>query len=265
MPSKRQTSSFLTNRHLGQNFLVRQDILDRIVEHCNLSPDETVLEIGPGQGALTERLLPQVRALYAVEKDRRLVSYLSKALDFAEGRLICADILRTDFSFLQRPAVLVGNIPYNISSPIIEQLARHKGLFPKIFLTVQWEFAKRLFAKAGTKDYGTMSCFAQYHFTGRILFKIPASAFRPAPKIMSCFIALQPRPAAVPREEEAALFSLIRKCFAGRRKKVINVLGVSRENGERILRELNIKPDARPDQVSLDLYLKIFKRMKENR
>jgi len=257
MPVHRKTSHFKTNPHLGQNFLIHQGILERIIESCHLNNDDTVLEIGPGQGTLSERIIPLVETFFAVEKDKRLWAALEENLNIPCGRFIRADILKINLDFLTKPTVLIGNIPYNISTPIIEKIVANKKKFRSIFLTTQLEFANRLLAKPGTKDYGAMSCFVQFHFSGQVLFKIPRTAFRPNPKVTSCFIELLPRSDQDKEIDESFLLKLIQRCFAQRRKKLANVLGIDKEKGETLLNALGLPPGVRPDQISLDQYIQI--------
>jgi len=265
MPVYRKTSSFKTNCQLGQNFLIHEEILDRIVESCHLQEDDTVLEIGPGQGTLTEKIIPLVKTFFAVEKDRRLFEALESDSNLSNGKFILGDILNIDWDFLEGSAILVGNIPYNISTPIVEMIVENKHRFSSVFLTVQLEFAKRLLAPPGTKDYGSMSCFLQFHFNGRILFKIPRTAFRPNPKVTSCFIELCPRFDQGEDIDEHFLFHLIRRCFAQRRKKLINVLGPNKAQGQTLLEKIGLSLGIRPDQVSLDQYIQIARLLKKEK
>ena len=135
---------FVPKKRLGQNFLVDKRAIDRIVDACELSLDEVILEIGPGQGALTRVLLPRVKGIVAVEADRTLAARL--AVDF-EGRGLTVhqdDILKIDLSRIPGPLKVVGNIPYNISTPIIARILENRAMFTSLFMTLQYEFGARL-------------------------------------------------------------------------------------------------------------------------
>lgn len=213
---------FSPRKHLGQNFLVDPKIKEKIILSCELKKDEEVIEIGPGLGHLTEGLLPQVKKIYAIEKDPRYSQELKKRYPPDRLEVIETDILKFDLSKLPAGLKVIGNLPYYISTPIIERFIVYREAFPECFFTVQKEFAERLAAKPGTKAYGSLSCFIQYYSDVKILFKIPAGAFRPAPKVTSCFIRILFRPPAIQVADEQKLFKLIRTAFSQRRKKISN-------------------------------------------
>ncbi len=176
------------NKSLGQNFLVDERIQQKIVNTCLLKVDDTVLEIGPGKGAITARILPLVKRLVVVEKDRQLVSFLKENFLEPQLEIVEGDFLKMDISSLGNNLIIVGNIPYYISTPIIEKILANKDKIQRAYLTVQLEFGQRLGAMPGNKDYGSLSCFVQYHADVKVLFKISPGSFHPQPKVHSCFV-----------------------------------------------------------------------------
>lgn len=244
-------------KRLGQHFMVNPQVIDRILAACQLTPKDTVLEIGPGKGILTARIAPLVKRIIAVEKDRRLYDHLLKTFPAPNLEVIHADILRFRIEDLPAPIKVIGNIPYNISSPIIELLIDARTSIDTVILTVQYEFARRMVAGVHTKDYSAMSCYAQYYCQPDILFNISPSAFRPAPKVMSCCVRMdfsQRRPAMV---NEDWLFRIIRTAFQQRRKKIGNALG-GLIDAQIILgacRAVKIDPMARAENITLPQFI----------
>lgn len=255
-----QLPAFVPKKSLGQNFLVDPRVIDRIVDACELSREEVILEIGPGQGALTRLLLPSVKGIIAVEADRVLAARLRA--DF-EGRPLTVhhdDILRIDLSGMPAPLKVVGNIPYNISTPIIARVLENRVMFTSLFMTLQYEFGVRLVARPGTRDYSSLSCFVQMFARPRMLFKIPPGAFRPMPKVMSCFMRLDIlREPAEKVEDEAVFVTVVRQAFQQRRKNLLNSLSPLCPKSEvaGILKTANVDPQARAGDLTVAEYARI--------
>lgn len=211
-------------KHLGQHFLVNPGIQQKIIESCHLSSEDVVLEVGPGEGVLTQFIVPQVKKLVAVEKDKQLIDHLSKRFrDNVE--FIHEDILEFPFDKLKYPVKLIGNLPYYISTPIIEKIIEYRHVFKDVFIMVQKEYAQRMVAKPNSKDYGSLSCFVQLFSEPKILFKISPGSFRPPPKVESCFVYLKMSPCArFPLEDPDFLEKIIRTAFQQRRKTLENSL-----------------------------------------
>jgi 16S rRNA (adenine1518-N6/adenine1519-N6)-dimethyltransferase len=173
--------------------------------------------------------------------------------------LIRSDILKYDLSVLPAGVKVIGNLPYYISSPIMEKILPHTPRFTDIFCTVQLEFGQRLVAKPDSRDYSALSCFAQYYTDARILFKIAKSAFLPAPKVMSCFVHLKPREPRMKADDTGLLFRIVHHAFQQRRKKVINSLTSlwDKNTVERLLREAGITGELRPENIPLNDYVKL--------
>ncbi|MBF0484996.1 MAG: ribosomal RNA small subunit methyltransferase A [Candidatus Omnitrophica bacterium] len=251
---------FIPKKRLGQNFLRDQRVLRRIIEACELKNDETVLEIGPGQGALTRSIAPYVKDIIAVEADPQLADQLRKDFDPAKLTVHDSDILKFDFSKIQGPIKVVGNLPYYISTPIIELVITNRKLFTSLFMTVQLEFGERLVAAPGSKEYGSFSCFVQFYTKPRILFKIPPSAFHPVPKVTSCFMRLDLR--LEPPEEvkdETFFLKVIRQAFLQRRKSLVNSLGAlaSKDKLFLALSAAGVDPKARAEELGLAQFARI--------
>jgi 16S rRNA (adenine1518-N6/adenine1519-N6)-dimethyltransferase len=249
-------STYRPKKNLGQHFLTDKYVQQKIIQACGLKPDDVVVEIGPGQGVLSRLIVPLVKKLICVETDRDLVGPLRN--DTFE--VVHADFLKWDMGHLPPEAKVIGNIPYNISTPIIEKLITNRGRFSTAFLTVQLEFGQRLTAKPGGKDYGSLSCFAQYYAETKMLFKIKNTCFKPAPKVDSCFLRMMMKPGgqkAVSNED--FLFKLIQTAFQQRRKNIVNSLKglAGKEKLGGALKMLGISPNARAENLSLSNYIEL--------
>ncbi len=256
-------------KSLGQNFLVDARVQQRIVDSCLLKSEDTVLEIGPGKGAITDRIIPLVKKLVTIEKDRKLAHLLKEKHQESHLEIIEGDFLRMDMDFLPDNLIVIGNIPYYISTPIIEKILAHRNKIERAYLTVQLEFGARLGALVGNKDYGSLSCFVQYYADVKVLFKISPGSFHPQPKVHSCFISLilKSKPGYVGAEHsrpvqaknEIQLFTLIQKAFQQRRKTIANALKGMIEQ-ERLVKEferLGIDPKSRPESLTLLNYIEL--------
>ncbi|MDP2654521.1 MAG: 16S rRNA (adenine(1518)-N(6)/adenine(1519)-N(6))-dimethyltransferase RsmA [Candidatus Omnitrophota bacterium] len=252
-------SHILPKKHLGQHFLCDPAVRDRIIEACDLQKNDMVLEIGPGLGVLTEGIASRALHVYAVETDLPLCRELDKKFTGQNVTVLHADILQFPFGSLPSRLKVIGNLPYNISSPIIERMIVSRSQCREIFITVQLEFGERLIAKAGAKDYGALTCFVQYYFRPEILFKIGKGAFRPAPKVTSCFIRLTPSGPGRLAGDEGWLFTVIRHAFQQRRKTIVNALGglINKEFLLPALEQTGIQPKQRPETLSLEDFVRL--------
>lgn len=214
-------------RSLGQNFLVRSHFSERIVNSVRPQAGETIIEIGPGHGALTELLVKSGARVIAVELDRELVPMLNR--DFAgcaNFKLVEADALEMDFCQIIAPATtarVVANLPYNISTPILQRLIAHRHCLTELTLMLQREVVERIVAGPGGKECGYLSILVQFYCEAEKLFDIPPGAFRPAPKVVSSVVRLKIRshPAAEVRDEHLFL-ELTKTLFSQRRKTILN-------------------------------------------
>ena len=216
-------------RRLGQHFLSRKSILERIAAAACVDHSELVIEIGPGKGALTAPLLERARKVVAIEVDPYLVHYLRQkfAEPLAEERLelIEGDVLKTDLAAWGRAAI-AGNLPYYITSPILERVFALGGLWERAVFLVQAEVAARLAASPGSRDYGYLSVLTQLHSSPKILFEVSRTAFHPPPKVDSAVVLLEPRDAAAEWNlpDEAGFLRFASACFRQKRKTLRNNL-----------------------------------------
>src|SRR5580698_1369590 len=212
-------------RRLGQHFLVAQSILERIAEAACPEHTDLVVEIGPGRGALTSHLLERAERVIAIEIDPVLVQYLrAEFRDEPRLTLVEADVLKADLT-QWGTATVAGNLPYYITSPILQKtLALGEQLHHAVFL-VQKEVAERLTANPGSRDYGYLSVQTQLLSAPELLFTVPAGAFRPPPKVESAVVRLTPRSSAefLPQDREAFL-RFVGLCFRHKRKTILNNL-----------------------------------------
>ena len=255
-------------RRFGQNFLVREELADRIVELCHLRDDDVAVEIGPGAGALTARIARRVRQLIAVEKDSGLADLLREELgDLPRLEIVEGDFLEFDLAVAARDhgvekLAIVGNIPYNITTPILERLFEQRTVVRSAVLLVQKEYAERLAAAAGTPEYGSLTLFTRYHALLEPLLTIRASAFWPKPDVDSMlvrFLIRERPPVAV--ASEALLFRIIRGSFQMRRKQLANTLeeslGLDREGVASLCRAAGIDGRRRGETLTLDEFAKL--------
>jgi 16S rRNA (adenine1518-N6/adenine1519-N6)-dimethyltransferase len=210
-------------RRLGQHFLIRHEILERIAAAACPASDAVVVEIGPGKGALTTHLLPKAARVIALEIDPVLVQYLrTKFREEQRLTLIETDILKADLA-QWGVVTVVGNLPYYIVSPIIEKTLALAGLLQQAVFLVQKEVALRLTAVPGTRDYGFLSVQTQLLSAPELLFTVPASAFRPLPKVDSAVVRLTPR-SGFPALDRKAFLDFAGRCFQHKRKTIRNNL-----------------------------------------
>jgi 16S rRNA (adenine1518-N6/adenine1519-N6)-dimethyltransferase len=257
--------SKIAKKHLGQNFLIDSRVKDRIIQATDIKPGEVLLEIGPGLGDLTEYLIAAGASVYAIEKDTALISELQKRINDSRLHLISADFLTYDISQLPKIDKIIGNIPYNISTPIIEKVISQRAACRDIFLTVQLEFAKRLTAQINTKDYGALTCFVQYYYAPYIHFQIRPQSFRPIPKVTSSFIQLSFHEPVKKAKNEETLFLITRTAFSQRRKTILNALSsiMPKNNLKEILYELKIEENKRAENITVQDYITLANKIYE--
>lgn len=254
-------------KRLGQNFLIDQNIQAKIINTCELKPSDSILEIGAGRGELTRLIADQVKRVYALEIDRFLGEILRDNLEgHANVEIIHQDILKFNlkryFRKIKKKIKVIGNIPFYITTPIIEHLLRYLDKIDTVFLTVQKEFASRIIALPGCKDYGSFSCFIQYYTIPKIAFSIKKSCFLPAPKVDSCFLRLDIRQKlTLSKKKEEFLFKIIRSAFNQRRKTLRNSLKevISKKKLELFFNQYGIDSSVRPEALSLDDFENLVK------
>ncbi len=233
-------------KRFGQHFLHDPRVLARIVEAVDPSRADFLVEIGPGEGALTRPLLERAGKLEAIELDRDLAAGL--AAQFPPYRLTvhCADALEFDFGRFPAGMRLVGNLPYNISTPLLFHLARHAQRMRDLHFMLQLEVVERMVAAPSSAAYGRLSVALQARFRMKKLFKVSKGAFRPPPKVESAIVRLEPLPKILEINED-----LLRRAFSARRKTLKNALpGID-------FAALGIDPGLRPENLSPEDYARV--------
>lgn len=243
-------------KRFGQNFLQNRHIIDAILKALSLHPDDKVVEIGPGLGALTQPLLKYLKRLTAIEIDTDLQAYLATSPLADKLHLIAADALTVDYSQWGTKLRIVGNLPYNISTPLLFHLLQYASFIADMHFMLQKEVVQRLAAHPGTKAYGRLTVMVQYHAEVEALFNVPPEAFQPPPKVDSAVVRITPYELSpYPLVRVGALEQLVAKAFAMRRKTLANNLKGVLSAAE--LSALDIDPQARPEQISVRDYVKI--------
>jgi len=213
-------------KSLGQHFLKDEEVLQKIADAIgDMARFKTVVEIGPGMGALTSYLIKKKPDnFYVIELDDRWAAHLLQTYPILRGKLIHEDFLQTDLSFLQHPAHIVGNFPYNISSQIVFKIIDYRNVVDCMTGMFQKEVALRIAAKPGSKDYGVMSVLAQAFYDCEYLFDVPPESFNPPPKVMSGVIRLTRRDIKTLSCDEDQFKKVVKTAFNQRRKTMRNSL-----------------------------------------
>ncbi|MEO0130666.1 MAG: 16S rRNA (adenine(1518)-N(6)/adenine(1519)-N(6))-dimethyltransferase RsmA [candidate division WOR-3 bacterium] len=246
-------------KSLSQVFLKNKKIAQRIVDSLELKGEETVLEIGVGEGILTEYLIKKAKFVYGVEIDKRLIALLSEKFKNIENlELICKDILQYDISD-KKDLIIVGNIPFSISTPLIFWLLKYRKNFQKAVLSFQKEFAFKLLAKIKTKDYSPITILTNNFFIKKSLFVIERKYFSPPPKVSTMVMLIIPREKPFYDVNYESFFKFLRTIFSQRRKKLINIISnnFGKEKLE-FLKELPIDLTKRPEESELKEFYLLF-------
>ena len=250
--------SHIPRKRFGQNFLQDRQIIERIVEAIDPRPGERIVEIGPGKGAITFPLLSRIGKLTALEIDRDLASAIRESsVAFGELEVIETDALAFDYTALAGGARLrvVGNLPYNISTPLLFHLIDHFASVADMHFMLQLEVVERMASGPGNKVYGRLSVMLQSRADVEMLFKVPSAAFWPAPKVESAIVRITPLETQPSREIIVALESIVRRAFSARRKTLANGLkGLL--TAEQII-SAGIDPIARAETISRAGFLKL--------
>ena len=246
----------VARKRFGQNFLVDGGIIGAIVSAIDPQRGDTVVEIGPGLGAITEPLMARLDHLHVVEIDRDLIARLKK--QHPPGRMTIheGDALAFDFASIGRDLRLVGNLPYNISTPLLFHLAEYVGVVRDMHFMLQKEVVERMVAVPGDGDFGRLSVMLQYRFHLEWLIDVPPESFDPPPKVQSAVVRLIPKDVAELTAKDMTQFSrIVQTAFAQRRKMLRNTLkGVLDDAG---FTTLGISPTLRPEDLAVEDYVRI--------
>lgn len=264
-------------KRLGQNFLADANTLSKIVSAAAIAPDDCVLEIGPGLGALTVAAAEAAAMVVCVEVDRRLVSVLGETLAGIENvQVVQADFLSLDIpkfckeNFGQRRCILLANLPYCITSPAISAVVEARTNFTRAVLMVQKEVADRLTASPGERDYGSFGIYVNFHWLVEVIAEVPKTVFIPAPEVNSAIVRMTPRESpAVAVKDEAAFGAVVRAAFQQRRKTLTNALAgakalrIDRETAARILSLAGVDASRRGETLSMAEFAAVADRLSD--
>ena len=266
------TYNLRAKKNFGQNFLVDASVTGRMAS--TLRDDSVVIEVGPGIGSLTEELAKRAKHVRSYEIDERLIPVLEDTLkDYDNVEIVLQDILETDINKELQPLVdkykhieFVANLPYYITTPVLFKLFESSIPFEKIVVMIQKEVADRFSAKPGTKEYGALSVESQYLYDVKKLFNVPRTSFNPAPNVDSAVISFTKHEKNKTVDNEKLFFELVKACFNQRRKSLYNNLREyfdSKEKAESLLLKANIPLETRAEMLDLNLYIELYKALKE--
>lgn len=244
-------------KSLGQNFLRDESVVRRIVDALDLTERDTVVEIGPGTGALTRHLIERAGRIIAVEFDRDLITGLEREFGRSgKFELVNADALQLDLDRLSDDKVkVIGNLPYNVATPILQRLAAQRENLAAMVLMFQREVVERITAEPGTKQRGYLSVLSQNAFAAEKLFDVAPTAFAPVPKVWSSVVRFIPKPAT---PDEAVFLRLVSIAFAHKRKTLLNNLKVSVPHATDAIAAAGIDGIRRAETLSLDEWRSLF-------
>jgi 16S rRNA (adenine1518-N6/adenine1519-N6)-dimethyltransferase len=247
-------------KRFGQHFLRDINILQRIVRFAAITPDDLVLEIGPGRGTLTRELAAAAKHVIAIEIDRDLIENLRAEMP-ANVEIVAGDALEVDFAKLAvAPVHLIGNLPYNVATPLFKRFIQFRHSIRDVTVMIQKEVADRIVAQPSTEAYGPLSVLIQYYATPKYGFTVAPGAFRPPPKVDSAVLRLDWHP-DIP--DARGFTDFVHQAFGSRRKKLLNNLlaifpGRSREEMARHLEKANVRRDARPENLSVAEFHRLY-------
>lgn len=268
-------NEFYIKKKYGQNFLIDQNILKKIVNEANLDQNTLVVEIGPGFGSLTEHLVKNSKHVLAYEIDEDFVKHLKTSFEKHSFTLINDDVLKRDMDkdieelgMEFRQIVMVANLPYYITTPVIMKVLEQTKSINRMIVMMQYEVAKRMTSKPDTKDYNSLSIAIQYRASTKYLFKVPNTVFIPKPKVDSAIISLdiyKKSPFLV--EDESFFFEIVKTSFKQRRKTLYNNLKglecISTKDIKNEINNLGLSETVRAEALDLNTFIDLSKRLKK--
>ena len=257
-------------KRLGQNFLVDANIIEKIISSINPRPDDRIVEIGPGLGALTRPLLKILHRLDVIELDRDVIPGLEKLGQRDRLRIHNTDVLDFNFTafgreqFADEKLRIVGNLPYNISTVVLFHLIKHRDIIRDMHFMLQKEVVERIAAGVGSHDYGRLSVMMQLHFKIRPLFLVGAHCFRPAPRVESAVVRLVPKSELpLDQDQHDAFSALVKQAFSQRRKTLKNTLKGLCSIDQ--IQAAGIDPGKRPQELGFSDYVMLFRQLHQAR
>ena len=264
-------NKFTIKKKFSQNFLLDENIINKIVKESGVDELTGVIEIGPGLGALTKKLISIAKKMLIYEVDEELIPYIEGFFsNFDNFKLINMDILKADinkdindyFSKDIGRIIVISNLPYHITTPIIMKFLEDVDRIDSMTFMTQFEVAKRITSKPNTKDYNALSVIIQHQTDAKYLFKVPKTVFRPRPNVDSAVIKLDIRKDII-NNEQKELYAFIHNCFVQRRKTLVNNLSkvyadLSKQEISDILLDLDINPMARAESLNLEDFINLF-------
>jgi len=262
--------NFKPVKRLGQNFLIDKNVKDRILRNLDIRPSDTVVEIGAGFGEMTVDFAGRAKAVFAIEKDKKIAEILKQESILPPNVVLLEeDALEVNLGKIAagKRIVLYGNIPYYITSPIIEMLIHNTAVVKAAYFVVQKEIADRILARPGQRNIGRLSLFVQYHTGPERMFNINKECFYPTPKVESAFLKLEViGKKRVEVKDEQLLFEIIKKAYGQRRKTIHNTLSSlapSKQALVTILKKARIDPKARPETLSLADFARLSEELRK--
>ncbi|MCL7927435.1 MAG: 16S rRNA (adenine(1518)-N(6)/adenine(1519)-N(6))-dimethyltransferase RsmA [marine benthic group bacterium] len=260
-------------RSLSQNFLIDHNLRRKLVAALEALPTDTVLEVGPGHGELSELIVGEVERLVLIEKDDRLFDHLhGRWGDRDDVEIVHADALEIDLSKQADPSGalrVISNVPYSITSPLLFRLLELRPAASRILVVVQAEVGRRIVADPGSREYGALSVGVRTRAEARLAFQVGRQAFRPVPDVESVAVVIDPFPDGLPRDRAESLRRLTRVAFSRRRKQLRGILRdapeyrLPSETAEALLSELGVDPSARPETLAPDMFVQLAERLEK--
>ncbi len=252
------------NKKLGQNFLISDDIVNRIILEAEVSKEDTVIEIGPGLGALTAKLAENAKEVIAIELDDNMINVLTERFSLYQNvQIIHGDVLKVNLKELianKSSVKVVANLPYYITTPIVMKLLEEKLNIEQITVMVQKEVGERFTATPNGKEYGAITVSIQYYTIPEIVINVSRDNFNPVPDVDSCVVNLKVRKEHIKMKDEKTFFKVIKSAFSQRRKNIGNSLmgtGKSKQEVKDMLEALEIDSNLRAENLSIETFVKI--------
>lgn len=252
------------NKKLGQNFLISDEIVNRIIQEADVSENDTIIEIGPGLGALTARLAENAKEVFAIELDENMINVLTERFSLYQNvKIIHGDVLKVNLKELiaeKSNVKVVANLPYYITTPIVMKLLEEKLNIEQITVMVQKEVGERFTATPNGKEYGAITVSINYYAEPAIVIDVPRDNFNPVPDVDSCVVNLKVRKQYMTLKDEKTFFKVIKAAFSQRRKNIGNSLtgiGKTKQEIKEMLDTLEIDSNLRAENLSIETFAKI--------